>query len=264
MTFIIANWKSNGSLAQVRAWCREVADKLPALHDKFPQRKLCIVAPYVFLPEFATLINQYTQANKLDDSQGCEEAFSLAAQDLSAHGAGAYTGEIHSEMLKDFSCGYVLIGHSERRALFNENESTLSSKLNNAVAGGLVPIFCLGEDEAQREANETESVIQQQLEPVKQLLSNNKEASVIVAYEPVWAIGTGKAATPDIASATHSFIKAQLAQIDANYKSTIPVIYGGSVKPDNAAEFMAREEVDGLLVGGASLEAASILQIFSI
>lgn len=250
MTLILANWKSNGDLEAVAQWSAVVARDFPTLQQQHKDRYLSICSPYVFIPEFYRWLQSI-----------CDDHFSLGAQDISPFDAGAHTGEIHGAMLKQLHCRYVLIGHSERRADFGEDNQLLATKLRQATANGLIPVFCIGEDEAERNNNATAEVLAEQLQPVLQLLQQQPEAEIVLAYEPVWAIGTGQAASPAQAAAVHKSLQSQLDGVTA---AKLPILYGGSVKPDNAKDFIAQAEIDGLLVGGASLQAESILEIFSI
>ncbi len=182
----------------------------------------------------------------------------LGAQNVFWEESGAFTGEVSSSLLKDAGCTYVIIGHSERRQYFGETDETVNKKLKAALAAGLVPIVCVGETLEEREAGKVEAVVGSQLRGGLTGLSDEDFAKIIIAYEPVWAIGTGKTATPEQAQEVHAFIRAQLGQLAG--KATADVIriqYGGSVKPDNVKELMSKEDIDGALVGGASLKADS-------
>lgn len=183
------------------------------------------------------------------------------AQDVSAHDAGAYTGEVSAAMLNDFDCHYVIVGHSERRAYHGESDETIGRKAARAIAAGLIPIACVGETLAEREAGQTEQVVQRQLEAVLAQLAGNDLEKLVVAYEPVWAIGTGKTATPQMAQDVHAFLRGRIAARDAQAAAGIQILYGGSMKPDNAAELLAMADIDGGLIGGAALKAADFLAI---
>jgi len=180
----------------------------------------------------------------------------LGAQDLSAHAPGAHTGEVAAEMLKEFECGYVLVGHSERRQQ-GENSALVARKYSRAVAAGLEPVLCVGESLAEREAGQTLDVVATQLDAVLQQADRNRP--LVIAYEPVWAIGTGKTATAAQAQEVHRFIRQRLGAGERSSKSRL--LYGGSVKPENAAELFSQPDVDGGLIGGASLEAESFVAI---
>jgi triosephosphate isomerase len=182
-------------------------------------------------------------------------------QNLDEHDAGAFTGEISGAMLRDFGCTYVIVGHSERRALFHENDATVARKFVQAQKTGLVPILCVGELLEEREGGITESVIERQLDAVLGLAGIEGFREAVIAYEPVWAIGTGKTATPDQAQDVHRFIRAKLERLDKKVADEVRILYGGSVKPDNAKELLGQPDVDGGLIGGASLKAEDFLAI---
>jgi len=181
------------------------------------------------------------------------------AQDCSAHEQGAYTGEVSVGMLAEFGCRYVIVGHSERRAFHAESDQLVADKAKAALAKGVTPIVCVGETLAQREAGETEAVVKRQLSAVIHALGHCA-GEMVVAYEPVWAIGTGKVATPEQAQAVHAVLRAQLRAAVAN-ADAMTLLYGGSVKPDNADTLFAQADIDGGLIGGAALKAADFVAI---
>ncbi|MEX2354092.1 MAG: triose-phosphate isomerase, partial [Gammaproteobacteria bacterium] len=183
------------------------------------------------------------------------------AQNVSEHEAGAYTGEISVEMLKDFGCQYVIIGHSERRNLYQESDRTVAEKFSRVCRQGLSPVLCLGEQLGEREAGTTEDVIARQLSEVIKIAGIEAFTRAVIAYEPVWAIGTGRTATPDQAEEVHGFIRLQLARHNDEIADATRIIYGGSVKADNAQELFSRADIDGGLIGGASLVARDFLAI---
>ena len=183
------------------------------------------------------------------------------AQDVSAHASGAYTGEISVAMLQDFDCSYVVLGHSERRAYHGESDAQVAAKTVAALAAGITPIVCIGETLAQREAGQTDAVVAQQLGAVLAAISADDVAKLVLAYEPVWAIGTGKTATPQMAQDVHQVLRAQLAAKNAVAAAGVQILYGGSMKPENAKELMAMPDIDGGLIGGAALKAADFLAI---
>ena len=185
----------------------------------------------------------------------------VGGQNLHSRPEGAFTGEISAAMLLEAGATHVLVGHSERRAIFGEDDAFLASKVRAALEAGLDPIFCLGETLEEREAGRTEAVIASQVRLGLGELPGVEIARLVVAYEPVWAIGTGRTATPDQAEAAHRFLRGQLVERWGSFGSGVPLLYGGSVKPGNAAELLSRPEINGVLVGGASLEAASFLGI---
>jgi len=212
-----------------------------------PEAACVICPPFVYLYEAWRLLR--------------DSAFSLGAQDVCADTHGAFTGEISAAMLKDVGCGYVIVGHSERRLLYRENDQLVARKFATAHARSLVPILCVGEQLADREAARTREVIARQLDAVLELSGAGALAEGVIAYEPVWAIGTGRNATPDQAQEVHAFIRARIGERDAKIAAATRILYGGSVKAGNAAELFAMPDVDGGLIGGASLKADEFLAI---
>lgn len=239
---ITGNWKMNGGLASNAALLSAVKSELGQ-----PACQVAVCAPAPYLAQCQQLL------------AGTPVAW--GAQDVSAHDAGAYTGEVSAAMLKDFDCAYVIVGHSERRAYHGESDELVGRKAARAIAAGLTPIVCVGETLAEREAGQTEQVVQRQLEAVLAQLAGNDLAKLVVAYEPVWAIGTGKTATPQMAQDVHAFLRSRIAVRDAQAASGIQILYGGSMKPDNAPELLAMADIDGGLIGGAALKASDFLGI---
>ena len=237
---VAANWKMNGSSQFVT----DVVSQLTAA--QLPCQAF-IFAPFVYLPQ----LTQQVGANDLQ----------VGAQNMSQFNMGAYTGEISAAMLKDIHCQAVLVGHSERRQLFYESDDVVAQKFAAALAAGLTPILCIGETQAEREGEQTETVVARQLDAVINLCGIEAFAKAIVAYEPVWAIGTGLTATPEQAQAVHQFIREKLAKLNENVASELRLLYGGSVKPANAAQLFAMPDIDGGLVGGASLVADDFIAI---
>lgn len=189
-------------------------------------------------------------------------ALLLGAQNLYVVAQGAFTGEVSGQMLKELGCEYVLIGHSERRTIFKEDLAITAQKFQAAVNAGLKPILCIGETREEREAGITEQVIKQQLQSVIDTVGlESFEAGAVIAYEPVWAIGTGLTASPQQAQAVHAYIRQLIAQNNVDLASTIRILYGGSMKPENAADLLSMQDIDGGLIGGASLDANSFLAI---
>ncbi|MHC4324244.1 MAG: triose-phosphate isomerase [Planctomycetota bacterium] len=189
-------------------------------------------------------------------------SIAVGAQDIYFESKGAFTGEISPSMLKDVGCSYCLCGHSERRHVIGESDELINKKVSAAIAGGLLPILCVGELLEEREASQTNDVVTRQVKEGLAGLSAEKIEAVTIAYEPVWAIGTGLTATPEQAQEVHDFIRKLLGQMyDETIAEEIRILYGGSVKPDNAAELMSRKDIDGSLVGGASLKADDFLAI---
>ena len=238
---VAGNWKLHGSRAFATALVGEIA-AMPV-----PGVELVILPP---LPYIGDLI---------EDFEGTPLLF--GAQDVSDHEQGAYTGEVSASMLVDVGARYGLVGHSERRQYHAETSELVALKFQAAINAGLHPILCLGEGLEQREAGQTEAVIASQLRPVLALAGAAAFANAVVAYEPVWAIGTGRTASPEQAQAVHAFIRGEVAAHDATIAGSLPILYGGSVKPGNAASLFGQADVDGGLIGGASLVAADFLAI---
>lgn len=188
-------------------------------------------------------------------------AIALGAQDVSSHDAGAYTGEVSAAMLLEFACRYVIVGHSERRGYFGETDELVAQKALRALHAGLVPIVCVGETLAQREAGQTDAIVSRQIDAVLSLIAENELAKIVVAYEPVWAIGTGKTATPEMAQQVHAVLRQRLHARSATGAQEVRILYGGSMKPENARELLAMPDIDGGLIGGAALKAADFLAI---
>lgn len=239
---VVGNWKMNGTRSSIDAL---IAGLKADLTDGASGVVVC--PPNIYIDQVRTLIDGTTIA--------------LGGQNLDWHDAGAFTGEVSASMLADLGCDYVLVGHSERRALFGETNEAVALKCVAAIEKGISPIFCVGETQAQREAGETESIIASQLVPVFDRLGVDLMADVIVAYEPVWAIGTGKTASPQQADDVHRFIRDTIAEKDLNIANNIQILYGGSVNASNATELFGMQNIDGALVGGASLDTASFLAI---
>jgi triosephosphate isomerase len=239
---VVGNWKMNGSRAVNAALLSGIT---AGLGDAAPACAVCVPAPYLAQCE-ATL-------------SGTPLAW--GAQDVSAHAAGAYTGEVAASMLAEFGCRYVIVGHSERRAYHCESNELVAKKAVAALDAGLTPIVCVGETLAEREGGQTVAVVSAQLAAVLELLDAAAVARLVLAYEPVWAIGTGKTATPAMAQEVHAQLRAQLKEKNAAAADAIQILYGGSMKPDNAKELMAQPDIDGGLIGGAALKAADFLAI---
>lgn len=230
---VAGNWKMHGSLASNKILLEGLCKELPRL-DKID---VLVIPPAVYLTQAAALLRE------------AGSAIALGAQDVSAHGEGAFTGQLSAAMLKELGCSYVLAGHSERRALCGETDREVAAKALAAVNNGLIPIVCVGETLAEREAGQALDVVSRQVQAVIEALGTKLDRAV-VAYEPVWAIGTGLTATPEQAQEVHAHIRKQLGRAGAG----MTVLYGGSVKADNAAELFAQPDIDGALVGGASLK----------
>jgi len=240
---VAGNWKMNGT----RAGVKTLLDGIKAGMGQVKQAELAVCAPFVYLPEVQTQL------------QGTNIAW--GGQDLSVHDSGAYTGEIAGSMLKEFGCTYVIIGHSERRTYHGESDARVAEKFVAALRNGLTPIFCVGETLEEREQGVTEQVVARQLDAVLVQHGADTLAKGVIAYEPVWAIGTGKTASPEQAQEVHAFIRNRVAAKSPSVAAGVRILYGGSMKPDNAAELMAKPDIDGGLIGGASLKAADFLAI---
>lgn len=240
---IAGNWKMHGSLSQASMLIKGISAGLGTHTDI----DVLVLPPFVYLAHVHALL--------------AGTPILLGAQNIYPGVQGAYTGEVAGPMLKELGCEYVLIGHSERRSLFHEDLAVIAAKFNAALAAGLKPILCVGETQAQRESGATEAVIQQQLESVLQSAGSTAFNQAVIAYEPVWAIGTGLTATPQQAQDVHAYIRHLLVQNKVDIASTIRILYGGSMKPENAASLLAMPDIDGGLIGGAALEAASFLAI---
>lgn len=239
---VAGNWKMHGNLAENEAL---LSGLLAGMGDVKAGVAVCVPFPYL----------AQAQA-KLAGS-----AIALGAQNMSQHAKGAYTGEVSADMLKDFGCAYVIVGHSERRALYGESDEVVAEKFAAVQAAGLTPILCVGETLDEREGGITETVVGRQLDAVIAKSGVAALARAVVAYEPVWAIGTGKTASPEQAQAVHAFIRGKVHALDAVVADGLIIQYGGSMKPGNAAELLSQPDIDGGLIGGASLNASEFLAI---
>ncbi len=237
---VAANWKMNGSRADNQRWLQEFR-AAPA------HCETVICPPFVYLPDLV---------------QGLVgTAASVGAQNMSDRVAGAWTGEVAAEMLIDSGASWVILGHSERRAAYGESNEIVAAKVERALAAGLKPILCVGETLEQREQGRTQQVVAEQLQAVLQRCPAAQLLAGAIAYEPVWAIGTGRTATPQQAQAVHAAIRSQLAAQDPGAAAAMRLLYGGSVKPANARELFSQPDIDGGLIGGASLVAADFVAI---
>jgi len=241
--FVAGNWKMNGNLATNQALLQAL---VPAL-ARVAGVKCAICPPFPYLAQVQQLLSG--------------SGITWGAQNVSQFDTGAYTGEVSGAMLVDFGCRYVIVGHSERRALFGETSSVVARKYAAALKAGLTPILCVGETLAEREGSATETVVGEQLDAVLEGSGALSFAHAVVAYEPVWAIGTGRTATPDQAQAVHAYIRGKLAAHDAAVAENVQILYGGSVKGSNAAQLFAMPDIDGGLIGGASLDANEMATI---
>jgi triosephosphate isomerase len=237
---IFGNWKMNGSLASNAALLDSLTQGLG-----HADCEIAVCAPAPYLAQLQSLLSG--------------SAIAIGAQDLSVHASGAFTGEVSGAMLREFGVRYVLVGHSERRQYHAESDEMVARKAQAALASGITPVVCVGETLAQREAGETEAVVRRQLSAVVQR-NGHCLSEIVLAYEPVWAIGTGLTATPAQAQAVHAVLRAQLLAA-TTAAARVPILYGGSMNAANAAELLAQADIDGGLVGGASLKAADFLAI---
>ena len=240
---VVGNWKMNGNIAKNELLLEGVITGV---------RDLCnadyvVCAPYPYLGQAQSLL------------QGTNVAW--GAQNLCAIEDGALTGAVSTHMLMDYGCTYVIIGHSERRIQFHETDDTAATRFNAALKAGLTPIFCMGESKEERESDWTEYVVGRQLDSIIRRFGADLLAKAVLAYEPLWAVGTGKPATPEQAQEVHTFIRERIAKCDAAVAKNVRILYGGSVKPANAAQLFAMPDIDGGLIGGASLEADEFVPI---
>lgn len=244
--FIIAgNWKMNGSEAVNQQWLQTFKAGVSNVTDV----EWIVFPPFVYIPQISSALSSLSTV-------------SFGAQNLDSHNNGAYTGEISAEMLKDFSCRYVLVGHSERRQFYAETNQVVALKFMQAQKYDLRPILCVGETLEQRKQGLTQETVLQQINAIlDEAKSVNVFSNACIAYEPVWAIGTGEAATPEQAQEVHAFIRKHLAALDSNIAQKISILYGGSVKASNAKELFSMPDIDGGLIGGASLNATEFLEI---
>lgn len=240
---VAGNWKMNGTRAEAQALIAAVVSGSSAV----TRARIAICPPSILIP---------LAAEKLAQS-----AVKWGGQNLSHEKSGAFTGEVSGAMLRDYACTYVIVGHSERRALYGESDELVAQKFIRAQDSGLTPILCVGESLAEREADATEAVVNRQLATVVKLAGIASFKNAVIAYEPVWAIGTGKVASPQQAQDVHRFIRAQLAAADGAIAAATVILYGGSVKANNAKELFAQPDIDGGLIGGASLNADEFLAI---
>jgi len=253
--FIAGNWKMNGSLSANAALLSELQSGVAGLGKMHCDVAVCVPAPYLGQAQVG-LINTVVR---------------WGAQDVSNQTNGAYTGEVSASMLNDFSCFYTIVGHSERRVIHAESDAVVAQKTLRLIDAGIVPIVCVGETLQERKAGQTEQVVVRQLTTV--LNAIEKAASdkgmpakldgIVIAYEPVWAIGTGITATPEMAQQVHAYLRAQVAAYDQDAAGRVQILYGGSMKPDNAEALLAMKDIDGGLIGGAALKAADFLAIIA-
>lgn len=245
--FICGNWKMNGTASEAASL---IAGIVGNWKDAYRNVELAVCPPFTALLEVHALVS----------GRGVQIA--LGAQNCYHEPKGAFTGEISARMLVEANCTYVILGHSERRTIFNEDDATINKKVRAALSTGLKPILCIGETLDERELNQTYEVLLRQLKEGLRDVSAADMKHIMIAYEPVWAIGTGRTATPEIAQNAHSFIRMEIAKLyDETVANATIIQYGGSMKPDNAKELLAQPDIDGGLIGGAALDAKQFLAI---
>lgn len=240
---VAGNWKMNGTRSSIR----ELLDGVKGGMGEVTTAEVAVCCPHIFLSD----VQQQLQGS----------AVAWGGQDISAHESGAYTGETAGAMLAEFGCKYVIVGHSERRSYHGETDQVVAEKFAAARKAGLVPILCVGETLEEREGDITEEVVGRQLDAVVSQCGIDMLGEGVIAYEPVWAIGTGKTATPEQAQDVHAFIRARVAAASAAVGEGMQILYGGSMNAGNAADLLAQKDIDGGLIGGASLKAADFLTI---
>ena len=244
-TIVAGNWKMNASKDSVDNLIKDLLTGMDGITSE-----VLVCAPFPYLAQVELLI----QGSKV----------MLGAQNLNTNASGAYTGEVSADMIKDFGARHVIVGHSERRSLYGETSAMVAEKTKAALNAGLTPLLCIGESIEQRDSGNTEAVIEKQLSAVIELVGIEAFNQIIVAYEPVWAIGTGVTATPEQAQEAHLFIRSLLAKNDESVAQKTPILYGGSMNASNASELISCADIDGGLIGGAALKAEDFLQICKV
>jgi len=241
--FVAGNWKMNGSRASISTLVKGIQDGMGRVNHA----EVVVCPSFVYLSEVAQMLEG--------------NAVMLGSQDVAKETSGAYTGEIAVSMLNDLACKYAIIGHSERRAYYGDTDDIVAQKFVAAQKGNITPILCVGELLEEREAGQTEVVVERQLKAVVALAGIQSLAGAVIAYEPVWAIGTGKTASPEQAQAVHAFIRQWVGKEDSAVAEKVQIVYGGSVKAANAKELFSQADIDGGLIGGASLSADEFISI---
>jgi triosephosphate isomerase len=241
-TIIAGNWKMNASRGSVKSLIGGILSGMEGVNSEV---LVCVPFPYLSQVEFL-----------IEGSN-----LKLGAQNININASGAFTGEVSADMIKDFGAKHVIVGHSERRSLYGETSSVVAKKTKAALDSGLTPLLCVGESLEHRESGKTEAVVEEQINAVIELLGIDSFHNIIVAYEPVWAIGTGMTATPEQAQAVHLFIRNLLGESSENIAQKTPILYGGSMNAGNAVELISCPDIDGGLIGGAALKAEDFLQI---
>jgi len=244
-TIVAGNWKMNASKESVNKLILGILSGMREVRSE-----VVVCAPFPYLPQVEALIS-HSQVK-------------LGAQNLNTNSFGAFTGEVSASMIKDFGARHVIVGHSERRSLYGETNSLVAEKVKAALDSDLTPLLCVGESLEQRESDETETVIAEQINTVIDLVGIDAFRNIIIAYEPVWAIGTGKTASPEQAQAVHLFIRGLLKEGNESVAQSTPILYGGSMNAGNARELISCADIDGGLIGGAALKAEDFLQICKV
>lgn len=242
-SLVVGNWKMNGTLANAEALAKGIMAGLDSDHAD-----IAVCAPYVHIPALSQLLKNSKLA--------------LGAQNVADKSSGAFTGEVSAAMLSEFNCKYAIVGHSERRTYYGDTNESVAARFCQAQAQNVIPILCVGETLDQREKDETFAVIDEQMDAVVAAAGIVAFNSAVIAYEPVWAIGTGKTATDEQAQEVHKYIRDYIAAKDRSVAEKIRILYGGSAKPENAKGLFAMPDIDGGLIGGASLDADSFLKIY--
>ena len=242
-SLVIGNWKMNGTLASAQLLAKGIIAGLGSA-----DADIAVCVPYIYLPAINELVK--------------DTALGLGSQNIADKASGAYTGEISASMLKEFNTQYALVGHSERRSYYGDTNASVAARYVQAQEQGIIPVLCVGETLEQREQDQPFAVINEQLDAVINLAGIASLSKAVIAYEPVWAIGTGKTATDEQAQEVHQYIRQYIAAKDQAIADKVQILYGGSAKPDNAKGLFAQPDIDGGLIGGASLEAESFLKIF--
>lgn len=240
---VAGNWKLNGSLDTIAELVSGVGNQLSAVKVA----ELAVCPPFIYLGYVQQLLD------------GVD--ISLGSQDCSDQESGAYTGEVAASMIKEFGCKYIIVGHSERRHIYGENNKIVAIKFEQVKKNNLVPILCVGETLQDREDGHTEVIIAKQLDAILERFGIEGFVGTVIAYEPVWAIGTGQTATPDQAQEVHEFIRNKLDALNKDIAANIRILYGGSMKPDNAKQLLEQNDIDGGLIGGAALKAEDFIAI---
>ena len=241
---VAGNWKMNGDSESTTSLINGIADG----RDDVTTAEVLVCPPYILIPRATDALN-----GRAD--------IALGAQDLDINQNGAFTGQISAAMLVDAGCKYVIVGHSERRAIYGESDQDVADKFKVAQDGGLIPVLCVGETLEERESGNTESVVARQIQAVIDLVGIDNFDNAVIAYEPVWAIGTGKTATPEMAQEVHKFIRDMLSALNTGVADNLRLLYGGSMNAGNAESLIGMADIDGGLIGGASLQAESFLAI---